>query len=98
MVLEVGPGTGNMTVKLLEKAKKVELQKKKKNHLFLYLCFFTQFLLIKFQMFSKEALRQKPHEFSVCLADKSDARPYLDDLISIILKTVLLLQNVMSQL
>lgn len=24
MVLEVGPGTGNMTVKLLEKAKKVK--------------------------------------------------------------------------
>lgn len=26
VVLEVGPGTGNMTVKLLEKAKKVELK------------------------------------------------------------------------
>lgn len=25
MVLEVGPGTGNMTVKLLEKAKKVRV-------------------------------------------------------------------------
>lgn len=37
MVLEVGPGTGNMTVKLLEKAKKVEFQKKNKNpnHLFM---------------------------------------------------------------
>lgn len=42
-------------------------------------------------MFSEEALRQKPHEFSVSLGNKSDARPYLDDLISIILKTVLLL-------
>lgn len=29
MVLEVGPGTGNMTVKLLEKAKKVEFPKGK---------------------------------------------------------------------
>lgn len=27
MVLEVGPGTGNMTVKLLEKAKKVRASK-----------------------------------------------------------------------
>lgn len=27
MVLEVGPGTGNMTVKLLEKAKKVTSEK-----------------------------------------------------------------------
>lgn len=26
MVLEVGPGTGNMTVKLLEKAKKVSFR------------------------------------------------------------------------
>lgn len=30
VVLEVGPGTGNMTVKLLEKAKKVKVKKKKK--------------------------------------------------------------------
>lgn len=27
VVLEVGPGTGNMTVKLLEKAKKVKVEK-----------------------------------------------------------------------
>lgn len=31
VVLEVGPGTGNMTVKLLEKAKKVNVKKRKKS-------------------------------------------------------------------
>lgn len=36
MVLEVGPGTGNMTVKLLEKAKKVKKKKKKRGGVMCY--------------------------------------------------------------
>lgn len=42
MVLEVGPGTGNMTVKLLEKAKKVEFPKREIviYILMFFVCFF----------------------------------------------------------
>lgn len=71
MVLEVGPGTGNMTVKLLEKAKKVELQKENLKITYLYTYVFCLFFhpIFAHKNFkcSQKKLSGRSHTSSVCV-------------------------------